>query len=384
MRLLFVTGSLPDGGAERHSIGLLTALAQRGHDCHAVCIKPPRGSFAGLACPTAPHSLAARRYLDWRAVQAFAALLDSIRPQAIVAANGYALMYATLARQRARLDCRVVVTWHTTRLLSLKEQLQMLAYRPLFWSADCAVFLCRRQWRYWRRRGLFARRNEVIYNGIDTDAFRDQSSITQREELRHRLGWCATDYVIGIPALLRVEKNHLQLLEAVARLRQLGIPARALLIGDGGQRGAIEQRSRALGLTGAVTITGLQQDVRPWLGACDVVTLCSLTETFPLAALEAMAMGKPVVLSEVGGAAEMVVPGWNGMLFPVRDTGALVNRLATLSDLEAARRMGSNACRLVRQRFAATTMVDRYEQLLAALCRATDRTAATAALAGDA
>ncbi len=152
-------------------------------------------------------------------------------------------MYATLARHRAGLKCRIVVTWHSTKLLHLKEFLQMLAYRPLFWLADCTVFLCRRQMQHWRWRGLLSRRNTVIYNGIDAEAV-PRSQPASRSARNCAGSWAGgpADYVIGIPALLRVEKNHLQLLEAVARLRRQGIPARALLIGDGEQRGAIEQR----------------------------------------------------------------------------------------------------------------------------------------------
>lgn len=377
MRLVFITGSLPAGGAERQTMALQEALAQRGHDCHAFCVKPLRGPLSGSALAAKPHSLNASGYLDFKALAEFAARLAHLRPQVVVAANGYALMYATLAVRRARLPCRVVVTWHSTKTVNLKESLQMLAYLPLCWLADCTVFLCRRQLRHWRLRALWSRQHAVIHNGIDAERFRDRSSAAERHELRRQLGWKAADYVIGIPALLRVEKNHLLLLEAVARLRRLGIPARALLIGDGELRGAIERRMGMPDLEQAVHITGMQQDVRPWLAACDVVTLCSVTETFSLAALEAMAMGKPVVLSDVGGAAEMVEPGWNGLLFPPRDTEAFVACLATLSDVEAARRMGANARRLVELRFDAATMVDRYEELFAGLCRANRKTAAT-------
>ena len=66
--------------------------------------------------------------------------------------------------------------------------------------------------------------------------------------------------------------------------------------------------------------------------ACDAIALCSFTETFSLAAMEAMALGRPVVHSDVGGASEMIVSGCNGFLFPVGDTGALVDKLAILAD----------------------------------------------------
>jgi glycosyltransferase involved in cell wall biosynthesis len=124
-----------------------------------------------------------------------------------------------------------------------------------------------------------------------------------------------------------------------------------------------------LDVAGAITITGLQQDVRPFIAACDVMTLCSVTETFSLAALEAMAMAKPVVLSDVGGASEMVVPRWNGLLFPVNDTTAYVERLAALGDPQMSAQMGRNARQLMERRFSATLMADRYEMLFASLCR---------------
>lgn len=123
-------------------------------------------------------------------------------------------------------------------------------------------------------------------------------------------------------------------------------------------------------MSDAVVITGLQKEVRPFVAASDAVVLCSKTvETFSLAALEAMALGLPVVLSEIGGAAEMIRPGENGFLFPVGDTGALVDRLARLVDHRERERMDNHARARVEALFSETTMVDRYEQLLVDLCQ---------------
>src|SRR5689334_21164078 len=114
-------------------------------------------------------------------------------------------------------------------------------------------------------------------------------------------------------AVLRAEKNHLQMVDAVPMRRRRGVPARGLLIGDGEMRAAIEARARAVGVAGEVVITGFQQVVRPLLAACDVMALCSTaTATFSLAALEAMALGNPVVHAALGGAAEMISPWRDG------------------------------------------------------------------------
>lgn len=244
----------------------------------------------------------------------------------------------------------------------------MAAYRPLFWGADCAVFVCEKQRRYWRRRGVFSRRNEVIYNGVDTDEFSDAHDAGAGGRMRAALGLRDSDYVIGTAAVMRPEKNHLQLVDAIARLRARGIPARALIIGDGPMRAAVEARARERKVENDVVITGFQRDVRPHVAACDVMTLCSFTEAFSLAALEAMALGKPVVHAEVGGAAEMISPGHNGYLFPVGDTGAFVGALTALANRRDSRRMGGNARRVVEALFSAETMENRYERVLLELC----------------
>jgi glycosyltransferase involved in cell wall biosynthesis len=360
MRLVFVTGSLVHGGAERHSITLANRLAERGHECHAVYIKndPSQLARLKLAPPSSVRCLHARRYFDAAALSHLHALLERLDPAVVLATNSYALMYAGLARGAAPL----LVTLHSTYLQTVKEKLQMLAYRPLYWSADATVFVCERQRRYWRRRAVCARRSQVIYNGVDLEHW--QADAAGGEAVRSACGFARGDFVIGLSAVLRPEKNASQLVEAVAALAGRGIRAKALFIGDGPQRPVVEARARALGIVERVVISGFQQDVRPFVSACDVMVLTSFTEALSLAAIEAMALGKPVVHPDVGGAAELIGHGHDGFLFPVGDTPALVEALARLVDPVARARMGENARAAVQARFAERSMVERYEQLL--------------------
>ena len=358
MRIAFVTGSLVHGGAERQAITLANRLAERGHDCHAIYVKNDPSQLSRLRLPpqSTVRCLHAARYLDLKALSHLHALLERLRPDVVLATNPYATMYASLARVGAP----IVTTLHSTYIRTAKEQLQMLAYRPAFWSAACAIFVCERQRRHWLTRGLFGRRNRVIYNGVDLEHWNPVNATP----LRRALGFAADDYVIGLSAVLRPEKNAVQLVDAVARLLQRGIPARALFIGDGPERGRVEERAQGLGVADRVVISGFQQDVRPFLSACDVLTLTSFTEAFSLAAIEAMALGRPVVHAEVGGAAEMIHSGHDGWLFPVNDTATLVERLAAAADPVARARMGENARATVVQRFSERTMVEHYEQIL--------------------
>lgn len=364
MRLVFLTGSLTHGGAERHTVTLLNRLAQRGHECHAAYVQDNANQLERLEGAASVECLHAQRYLDLKAVRRLGILLSRIRPSAVIAANPYAMLYATLALRQSELNAPLMVTFHTTLLAGAKQWLQMLYYRPLFWASDCLVFVCEAQRRHWLRRLVSGRTNRVIHNGVDPEHWRSPGA-EARTRMRRVLGLADGDYAVGMCAVFRPEKNHLQLVEAIARLRARGIPARALLIGDGPMRPAIEARARDLGVAGDVLIAGFHQDVRPLLAASDVVALPSTSvETFSLAALEAMALGRPVVLSEIGGAAEMVRPEENGFLFPAHDTQALVAALGALADPAARERMGAAARSTVEARFSERAMVDRYEGLL--------------------
>jgi glycosyltransferase involved in cell wall biosynthesis len=366
MRLMFLTGSLAYGGAEHHAITLANRLAERGHECHTAWVKPESAQLTRVRLKDGGSALCldAERYLDLRSVRRLAAALARLRPAAVVAANPYALMYAWLARRLSGERVPLVVIYHSTRWPGLKEQAQLLVYRLCMWAAERAVFVCEYQRRYCLWRGLRSRRNAVIHNGVDVERFRDAATPAERRALRAALGYTDSDYVLAIAGGLRPEKNHVQLLEAAARLRARGIAAKALFIGDGATRAAVESRARALGLEPHLLITGFRDDIRPLITACDVMCLCSLTEALSLAALEAMAMARPVVHSRVGGAAELIEPGRNGLLFPVADTAALVDCLLRLSDAEARAALGRAARRTVERGFSEGRMVDRYEELL--------------------
>ena len=179
LRVIFVTSSLSRGGAEAHAVTLMNRLSERANECHAVYIRADRPDLLDrirLRGTGTVRCLNAVRYFDMRALADFAAHISGIRPSVIVAGGSYELMYSWLALRLARLQVPLVVIYHSTRLLTAKEQLQMAVYRLFFWTADCSVFVCEKQRRYWLRRGVLSRRNEVIHNGVDTAEFCDKGN----------------------------------------------------------------------------------------------------------------------------------------------------------------------------------------------------------------
>lgn len=367
--ILFLVNSLGIGGAERHVVSLLNNLDCDAYRLSLGYLKPDSALLSELetARLDAVTPLNVKRKLDFGVVSSLTDYINEREIRVIVSTNPYPTLYAMLAARTARSPPRQVEVFHSTFTQTMKEKLQMTLYRALFRRLDLLVYVSRQQREYWSGRGMRARREVVIHNGVDADHFADRFTSTQKQALRAQFGFLATDYVIGICAALRPEKAHVDFLQALARLRSSGHRAKGLIIGDGPQRAVIDRRTAQLGLTGHVAVTGFQSDVRPFIAACDVMTLTSIHETFSLAALESMSMGKPVVLTRTGGAAELADPGVNGFLFAPGDIDALTGFLTTLASPELRASMGSAGAASVRERFTKRAMMAAYSTELAAL-----------------
>lgn len=373
IRTLLLLNSLCMGGAEKQVVSLFNRMGGEQHEVSLLCLKEDNALLGQIDAPRLPRivpGLGVRSGFRWSAVRQLARHIDAMGLDVLVCTNMYALLYGWLARRlcQRRRQLKLVEVFHTTDVGSRKEQCEMWLYRRLVPSTDLLVYVCHGQAEQWRGQGLRARQDMVIYNGVDTQRFEDHASAEDKAVLRLRHGLTPQDYVVGLCAVMRPEKAHGDLLQALASLRRDGLPIKALLIGDGPERTAIEQQITALGLGDSVRITGLVQDVRATIAACDVMVLTShAVETFSIAALEAMALGKPMVMTRIGGATEQVQPGENGLLYPAGDTAALAACLRQLADAPVRNRMGVRADRQVRQRFGIDRMVRSYEVALEAL-----------------
>ena len=359
--LLFIVNSLEVGGAEKQVVTLLNHLDSSHFRLHLAYLKPrdrllpqlDTGKLDTLTCCNVT------RGVEPRAVRQLADLIRAHRIDAVICTNMYSMLYGYLACARIRPRPKLATVFHTTLLRTYKEKAQMLLYRHLFRRSDLLIYVSENQRDRWRDWGLRAAADAVVQNGIDVDYF-STARTPRLENFRASLGLTEADYVIGLCSGLRPEKAHGDLLHAIARLRERGIAAKALLIGEGPERPRIESLILELGLSEHVVITGLQEDVRPYIACCDVMTLVSHTETFSLAALESMALGKPLVMSDIGGASEQVVHGQTGLLFEPHDIAALTEQLTTLGSAALRARMGAAAERRVRELYSLRTMTSGF------------------------
>jgi glycosyltransferase involved in cell wall biosynthesis len=364
--LLFIVNSLELGGAEKQVVTLLNHLDDSRFRLHLAYLKRGERLLPQLNIGNLDELMCCdvTRGVERRAIRELGALIRARHIDAIICTNTYSMLYGYLARRQARPEKpKLATVFHTTLLRTYKEKAQMLLYQRLFKRSDLLLYVCENQRDYWRDRGLRAAADGVVHNGIDVEYFSDRQTHEERSELRARCGFAPSDTVIGLCSSMRPEKAHGDLLEAIALLRTRGVAAKVLFIGDGPERGAIENKASELGLREHVVITGMQSDVRPYIGCCDVMTLVShAIETFSLAALESMALAKPLVMSDIGGASEQVLHGQTGLLFEPGDIQALAGHLNTLTDASLRARMGAAAQRRVRQQFTVDTMTTGFTE----------------------
>jgi glycosyltransferase involved in cell wall biosynthesis len=192
-----------------------------------------------------------------------------------------------------------------------------------------------------------------------------------RSDVRSELGIGPGTPVIGAIAVLRPQKALEVLLEAVARLTTRFPELRVLIAGDGPEDDRLRAVAARLGLDGTVEFLGRRTDVPAVLAALDVSVSSSDFEGTPLALMESMEAGLPVVATRVGGTPDLIDDGVEGLLVPRRDPDALANAIARLlSEPEVAREMGARGRERRRTEFDIEVAAERfgalYERLYAA------------------
>jgi glycosyltransferase involved in cell wall biosynthesis len=201
----------------------------------------------------------------------------------------------------------------------------------------------------------------VVHNGIPEPVGSVQPDAHLRSQLLH-----GRRALLLVPARLDPLKGHEYLFEAARSLEDVQV----VLAGDGPERAQLELRARELGLAARVTFLGFRHDMPRLLACADVAVLPSLAEGLPLALLEAMAVGVPLVATRIGGTSEAVVDEVTGLLVPPRDPPALAAAVErVLADPQAAHLRAEAATARLKALFTSARMIASvesvYEELLA-------------------
>ncbi len=198
---------------------------------------------------------------------------------------------------------------------------------------------------------------EVIHNFIDTERFRRP----EKEHFRRALCPKGEKIIVHV-SNFRALKNARHVVDVFHRLHEQGLALKLLLVGDGPERGDTERHARALGVYDGIRFLGKQEPVEEILSVADVFLMPSGSESFGLAALEAMACGVPVVCTEIGGLPELIGDTDAGFLCRLGDVDAYTARtrqLLTDSSLHA--HMAAAARRRAVEHFDELAIIPQYE-----------------------
>ncbi|MBE2170233.1 MULTISPECIES: glycosyltransferase family 4 protein [unclassified Cobetia] len=252
-----------------------------------------------------------------------------------------------LAARWAGVPC-IVHTVHGFAFPAAKSLLQKRVFHAMEWiGARCShrviclheddAKICR------DRLGLSNKRIEIMPNGIDLQKFYPLSLEVDREALRVGVGFPADRKLVMMVGRLWEQKNPECLVEAYCQLWESGDPgADLVLVGDGALKEPLEARVKLAGLESHVHFLGWRTDTPRLLRLCDVFVLPSRWEGMPLAILEAMGCGLPVIVSDIPGNRHLVHHEKNGLLFPVGNAGSLASALVELLENASLRiRLGA-------------------------------------------
>ncbi|MGI9500427.1 MAG: glycosyltransferase [Geminicoccaceae bacterium] len=289
---------------------------------------------------------------DPRLLHRFIALLRCRRFQVVDAHNPQSQLWALLAARVAGTPVRVSSVHH------VYGQTEGGAHKRLLYENILRLD---------RRLGcrFMAVSKEIVTDlkrlGIDGDLITHSDNAVEPAapradvgaKLRASLGWDAEHVVVGIFGRLAEQKGHRILLESLAALGTAFPKLRCLVVGGGPLEDDLRQQTSALDLNAVIHFTGFRNDVIDLMHAVDLIAQPSLYEGLPYTVLEASSLGKPMILSAVGGIPDHFVDGQSAILITPGDIGALTEAIRRCCKNDAGRTaLGEAARRLVEERFS--------------------------------
>ncbi|MFV1977124.1 MAG: glycosyltransferase [Candidatus Scalindua sp.] len=211
-----------------------------------------------------------------------------------------------------------------------------------------------------------------IYNGIETDEYciSDEEIVHRRSSFRTKANIGEGVPVIGIIGRLVWQKGFEYFIEAIPEVLKEFKEAWFLVVGEGELEDDLKVKSKKLKLEDKIIFTGFRDDIEDVLASIDIFVIPSLREGMPVVLLEAMAMKKPIVATNIEGIMEILENGVTGLLVPPKDSKALAEAIITMfTHKDESLQMGLTARKVVTERFGVDTMVQKAEEVYEELLR---------------
>ena len=369
LRVLFLTNGLRVGGSEK----LLVEIVNR---IDLTRIKPTIASIDAdipLASAVSPGRAELRvfprrwRY-DLTPASKIRKLIVENEIDAIVPFALFDYFFSKVATLGFRRPPRTYIYIHSTAPPSRKWYIQDWIYSRLLGNTERFISVCDVQADYWAKTyGIPREKFTTLYGGVDVNYFKDAPALHSTRNIREEYGLPPDAKVILQVAHFMEHKRQEDAIRALkialhSSKRELFL---ALVGAATDERlSKLKSLARETGMADRVLFCGVQSDVRPYYLAADVFTLTSSSvETFPLSALEAMAMGLPCVLTDVGGVREMIVEGENGYLVKPCDPESIAKGWLLALDRQHAFDRAQIRKRVV-DKFSIEKMISDWESLL--------------------
>ena len=359
VRVVEILATGTNGGAQQHVFGLMTRLDTTHYEASVVSLSA--GSAVRKLQRHGVDVTVIDEPDDLAATAALTAHLALVRPDVIHTHMYRADIVGTraamaLAESRRRRPY-IVSTVHSSRIRSHEDRELLRRLTP---EMDQLIAVSRSIERKIADEHRTGARVRLIYNGVDLQVYDHQGPVTLREEY----GLEAGSRIVGVVARLEPEKGHQTLIEAWPHVLREVPDAYLLIVGEGSRRDFLEQWASAHKVGHRIVFTGRRDDIPAVTAGLDVAVLPSWREAQGLSILEAMALSRPVVASDVGGIPEMIQDGVTGLLVehdnPVALAEAVVRLLKDRPYAETIARAGHD---LVHSRFCIELMVKAIEQI---------------------
>jgi glycosyltransferase involved in cell wall biosynthesis len=360
IRVVEVLATGTNGGAQEHVLNIVTRLDRERFDVSVVSLSP--GSAVRKIERAGVPVCVIDTPDDNDAVAQLAAYLATIRAQVVhnhmyraeVVGTRAVLALAATGRPRPL----VISTVHSSRIRSSEDRDLMRALTP---HMDHLIAVSRSIVNKINDEARTGAPISLIHNGVDLDRYAEQDACCT---LHEEYGMPPGAPIVGVVGRLEPEKGHPTLLEAWPLVLARVPEAYLLVVGEGSRLEALQEQARGLGIDSTVVFTGRRDDVPAVTAALDVAVLPSYREAQGLTILEAMALSRPVVASNVGGIPEMVEHEVTGLLVPPHQPGPLAEAIVRLLDdhplADTLARAGHD---LVHRKFCVEAMVHAIEGL---------------------
>jgi glycosyltransferase involved in cell wall biosynthesis len=360
VRVVQVMATGSNGGAQEHVHNLVNRLEPDFYDVSIVSLSP--GSAVRKLQRAGFEVTVIDEPDDVIATATLAAHLADARPDVVhnhmfraeIVGTKAAIALATAGHRRPW----VISTVHSSRVRSAEDQEQLRRLTP---SMDRLIVVSKAIEEKVLEEGRLGAKRVLVYNGVDLERYDHlEPCCTLREEYRMD----PDSPIVGVVGRLELEKGHPTLLEAWPMVLEQVPNAYLIIVGEGSRLDALHQIASEQGIERHVIFTGRRDDIPAVTAALDVAVLPSYREAQGLTILEAMAMSRPVVASNVGGIPEMVEDGVTGLLVPPRDPPALAAAISRLLlDHPLADTLARAGHDLVHDRFCVQLMVNSVQRL---------------------